>query len=286
MLLPHPRLEGLALFTSALAKHQHDLHAHGALAVIQLTQGAKSYRVEGQRMPVYDGQIAIANPGELHGCEYVDQKPWAHRTWYASAALIEALSLELGFSARAEIGEPVVDDTATCRQMRHLHERAQQQAGNPTDDADELDQECAALLGLAHMLNTHGHAPRTPRRSGRPERLDDAQRRVTKCVDIVRATPTAPLGLAALAQEVGVSRFQVIRDFVRVMRMTPGDYLRTVRMELAKSLLATARTIGDVAMAAGYSDQSHFSRVFRKVYGITPMAYAVLVRQRPWMDML
>jgi AraC-like DNA-binding protein len=62
--------------------------------------------------------------------------------------------------------------------------------------------------------------------------------------------------------------------------------LRTLRMETAKSLLATARTIGDVAAAAGYSDQSHFSRVFRKVYGITPMAYASLVRQRPWMEML
>jgi AraC-like DNA-binding protein len=285
MLIPHPQLEGLALFTSTLAKHQHDLHAHGALAVIQLTQGAKSYCVEGRRLPVHEGQIAIANPGELHGCEYVDDQPWAHRTWYASAALVETLSLELGLRARAEIGGPVVSDAATCRHIRQLHERAQQEAGNLTDDADALNQECAALLGLVHMLNAHGHA-RTPRRSERPERLDDAKRRVDKCIDIMRAAPSAPLGLAALAQEVGVSRFQVVRDFARVLSMTPGDYLRTLRMETAKSLLATARTIGDVAAAAGYSDQSHFSRVFRKVYGITPMAYASLVRQRPWMEML
>jgi AraC-like DNA-binding protein len=275
MLIAHKRVEWLALFTSKLAKHQHDRHAHGALSVIMLTHGSKSFEVERQRLPVHAGQIAIANPGEVHGCEFVNGNPWAHRTWYVSAELLTELSHECGFSARAEIGASVLNSKRTHEFMIAAHTHALQ--------GDDMECESAAISGLTHLLTHHGQAPRTPHGS---DTQSDAARRVARCNDMMHASMHLPLGLADLAQECGVGRFQIIRDFQRVLRLTPGDHQRALRMQRAKALLASAMPISSVAVSTGYSDQSHFTRTFRKVYGVTPLQYVNAVRQRPWMDML
>jgi AraC-like DNA-binding protein len=275
MLTAHRHIEGLALFTSTLAKHQHDRHAHGALSVIMLTQGAKSFAVERQRRAVHAGQIAIANPGEVHGCEFVNDNPWAHRTWYISAQLLTALSRECGFRDRVEIVSPVLDDPRTSALMiaAHVHSL----------EGDDLDCESAAVASLTHLLTRHGHAKRERHGSNTQ---DDATRRVARCNDMMHASLHLPLGLTDLARECGVSRFQVIRDFQRVLRMSPGDHQRALRMQRAKSLLASGTPISSVAASTGYSDQSHFARTFRKVYGMTPLQYANASRQHPWMTML
>lgn len=277
MLTPHVEVEGLALFTSTVARHQHDRHSHAALSVIMLTKGAKSYSVEGRRHAVHAGQIAIANPGEVHGCEYVGTDPWAHRTWYLSEELVSALSEECGFKRRAEIGKPVLDDSRPNKALLIAHRRS-------IESDDPIDREGAAIVGLTQLLTSFGHAPRD--RTPAAATFGDAARRVDRCIEMLSASFHAPLALGLLAQEVGVSRYQVIRDFQRVLRMTPGDYLRSVRLQHAKFLLAKSQPLSAIAAATGFSDQSHLSRAFRRVYGFTPGHYAGLTRQRAWISMI
>jgi AraC-like DNA-binding protein len=275
MLIAHSTLDGLALFTSTVAKHQHDRHAHGAMSVIMLTHGAKSYCIEGRRRAVLTGQIAIANPGEIHGCEYIANGEWAHRTWYISADLLSNLSEESGFKQCAEIGQPVLSNLRTSQFLLAAH------AQSLSDDV--LHSETAALSGLTYLLRQHGQAQRLaePRQT-----LGDAMQRVERYKEMMHAFLDLPMGLAQLAKECGVSRFQVIRDFQRVMRISPGDHHRALRMQKAKSLLAKSAPLSEIAMSTGYSDQSHFSRTFRRVYGITPKQYRMAVGHRNWMSML
>jgi AraC family transcriptional regulator len=84
------------------------------------------------------------------------------------------------------------------------------------------------------------------------------------------ATPT----LADVAAEVGVAPVRLARAFRRTYGESPGDYVRRERIRTACERLAT----GDVSLAAlavelGFSDQSHFTRVFRRQIGITPGAW-------------
>jgi AraC family transcriptional regulator len=79
------------------------------------------------------------------------------------------------------------------------------------------------------------------------------------------------LRIAELAAEVGVHPVHLARTFRAQFGLTPGEYLRRVRLTWAQQALAeTGGSIGEIAAEAGFADQSHFTREFRRAFGETP----------------
>jgi AraC-like DNA-binding protein len=68
--------------------------------------------------------------------------------------------------------------------------------------------------------------------------------------------------------------FQTIRMFARATGLTPHAYLVQRRIELARDLIRQRVALADVAMTAGFSDQSHLARTFVARFGYTPGTYA------------
>jgi AraC-like DNA-binding protein len=62
--------------------------------------------------------------------------------------------------------------------------------------------------------------------------------------------------------------------------MTPHAYLRQVRVERAKEMLAAGLSISEVALAVGFFDQSHLTRYFKRILGLTPGTYATAIRSK------
>lgn len=76
----------------------------------------------------------------------------------------------------------------------------------------------------------------------------------------------------ALAAHVCLSRYHFSRLFRLTTGTSPGAYLRRVRLQKAKQMMIdnSALTLGEIAYACGFSDQSHLNRVFRHHEGTTP----------------
>jgi AraC family transcriptional regulator len=90
-----------------------------------------------------------------------------------------------------------------------------------------------------------------------------------------------PQDLQTLAAEAGVHPGHLTRAFRRRFGRSIGDYLRLVRLEWAAHRLTTSNDmLVDVAAAAGFADQSHFTRLFRQQFGCTPARYRQRVRDR------
>lgn len=88
------------------------------------------------------------------------------------------------------------------------------------------------------------------------------------------------LSLTELAVAVGVHPSHLSRSFRREYGLTVGEYARTLRLEWASARLALADvTLAEVSAAAGFADQSHFTRAFRAYAGVTPGRYRDLVRR-------
>lgn len=77
--------------------------------------------------------------------------------------------------------------------------------------------------------------------------------------------------LAEIAAAGGVHPATLVRAFRAHLHCSPGEYLRRVRLEHARHALASSkRSIADVALEAGFYDQSHFTAAFRRQFGMTP----------------
>jgi AraC family transcriptional regulator len=89
------------------------------------------------------------------------------------------------------------------------------------------------------------------------------------------------LSLHELAAPAGIHPTHLARAFRRHFRCTPGEYVRRLRVDYASQELARSETpLSEIALAAGFSDQSHFTAVFKRSLGLTPAAYRKIRRAR------
>jgi len=108
-------------------------------------------------------------------------------------------------------------------------------------------------------------------------RNEPAERRpawLAKVLERLHDDPAADLSLAELGQLAGVHPAHLARSFQQAQGMSVGDYRRMLRIRQACHALADrARPIVEIAAEAGFADQSHFARVFKRAVGETPRDY-------------
>jgi AraC-like DNA-binding protein len=87
------------------------------------------------------------------------------------------------------------------------------------------------------------------------------------------------ISVQALADVAGLSIYHFARAFKQSEGLTPHDYLVLHRIEYAQKLLANSEIpLSEVALAAGFFDQSHFARRFREYVGVPPSRYRSSLR--------
>ena len=119
------------------------------------------------------------------------------------------------------------------------------------------------------LLGAIGHF--VPVRQGQGGLPPSAMRRVR---DYVETHLSENIDLAALASIAGLSVFHFAREFKRSSGDTPHHYVVRKRVERAQDMLARSDlTLAEIAIAAGFTDQSHLSRHFRQMLGTTPRGF-------------
>lgn len=76
--------------------------------------------------------------------------------------------------------------------------------------------------------------------------------------------------LSQLALVAGLTPYHFVRVFHGTMGLPPHAYLNQIRLVRAKRLLLAGLPIADVAYETGFADQSHLTKRFERVYGVTP----------------
>jgi len=173
----------------------------------------------------------------------------------------------------------------------------------PDPDAEPIARACGELLHAVHHWR-HGGVASLARRMSAELRETDSAARLTleglalemlglglrtrvgagalaalpswlrRARDLLHDRCSDPLDLAAVAHEVGVDPARLARCFRRTFRVPLGTYQRRLRLEWAAHELMTTETpIGRLALRAGFYDQAHFTRHFRRHTGQTPAAY-------------
>jgi AraC family transcriptional regulator len=162
--------------------------------------------------------------------------------------------------------EPVgIDDPTVCRLAG-----AMLPALSHSERASQLFIDHVLLAAGIHVAQTYGGMRSLPR----PVRGGLAPWQVRRAKEILCANLDGRVALKEVAQECGLSVSHFSRAFRCSLGVAPHNWLLTRRVELAKEKLRDDRsTLSDVALACGFADQSHLTRVFTRMVGISPGAW-------------
>jgi AraC-like DNA-binding protein len=153
-----------------------------------------------------------------------------------------------------------IDDAWTMASFLRLHRSLEK-------PSSRLGRDHSLLVFLHRLVVRHSTASMNLPRDGNE---DCAVRRSKKFLDEHYADPVPLQELARLA---GLSPYHLNRSFCRKIGMPPHAYQLQVRIARAKSALRTGASIARVALDTGFADQSHFTRVFKRLVGGTPSQY-------------
>lgn len=121
-----------------------------------------------------------------------------------------------------------------------------------------------AVSGLAGILRPFDHAGNAPQE----------YRRLTPAIQLVTSGYERLIRASELANACGLSVSQLQREFRRLFGISPTDYILRTRLLVARQMLErSATTVGEVAVACGFYDQSHFTKAFKAHTGLPPQAY-------------
>jgi AraC family transcriptional regulator len=136
------------------------------------------------------------------------------------------------------------------------------------DTAAPLAIEALALEMLATAARDGGVA-----RNGRPPDWLERAR------EIVHARWRENLRIGDIAEEVGVRPVRLARSFRASYRLPLGTYIRRLRLDWAADRLAeSSDSLASIAFRCGFSDQSHFTRAFKRHTGRTPHQFRLALR--------
>lgn len=99
--------------------------------------------------------------------------------------------------------------------------------------------------------------------------------------EFLRENYSTPPGLNELALAAGVHPTHLARVFRQFECCTAGDYVRRVRIEKAKKeMISTNTPLVEIALNTGFADQTHFTRSFKRVTGLTPSEFRGIFKSR------
>ena len=250
------RLE--ACFTGqAFAPHRHDTYA-----VAITMAGVQSFRYRGAARQSLPGQVVVIHPDELHDGRAGDGAVFRYRSLYLQPADLQTI---LGGRSLPFLDGGVSSHPHLVRATRALLDDLTRPLESPEYD-DGLHDLAIALLEAAGARQ-------------KPARVDYAA--VQRAREYIEAHLDDAIELTTLAQICGRDRWQLSRDFRAVLGASPYRYAVLRRLDRARTLMRAGNSLADVASACGFADQSHFTRHFKKTFGMTPKAWSTHEGSRP-----
>ena len=244
--------------THAFAKHTHDGYVIGVIE-----DGVEAFEYRGETHHAPAGSVVVINPDEVHTGYAAAEDGWVYRTLYPEADLLKQAVAEMRDSSGyyPYFTEPVIHDPRLTRLVQQLHRTLER-------SPSALARETAFSEALTYLIAHYADNPPQINTS------DNEHYAVKVAQEFLEAHYADNISLEQLASIVGLSPFYLNRVFSRTLGMPPHAYFTQIRVERAKALLPLGLPLAQVAAETGFVDQSHLTRHFKRIVGVTPGQFA------------
>ena len=247
-------------------------HSHKQFELLFVLDGSTVYEFQGcDPIELAGGHFMVVPPGMMHRGEQDLRMP---TTLIGIVLAFDARGAtrntpftvrELGwlrrhFKANSLTVHPLGQD------LRRIIVQLDKRLSGKKQDNDELSiaemrlHVCSAISGAARQLSAVDS--------------QDSQFVVNAAIDYMRNHLNEPFSVGKLVNHIGYGRSRLFELFRANTGMTPNDYLRRLRLEAARELLAnTSRPVTEIAFKVGFNSSQYFSTVFLQYTGVTPTGF-------------
>lgn len=270
-----PETPGLTLMRALFRTQTFARHSHEGYGVGVIEAGALAFDYRGAGLVAAQGAVNTVNPDEPHTGRAASAHGWAYRMFYFCPKFLTKISENIA-------GRPtplpfftsgVIHDPGLAALLLRAHALHDGQHGD-----DSLARESLLLHAFARLLARHSYLPPPLPKAG-AEHAAVARVKAHLQERIGWQHPEEPstqsqrpagFTLAELADVACLSPYHFIRVFARHTGLTPHAWLMQLRARKAHEMLRQGAPIAQAAAGAGFADQSHLNRTFKRLLGYTP----------------
>ncbi|WKX71311.1 AraC family transcriptional regulator [Streptomyces sp. XD-27] len=250
-----PRIAGVVeVFHAHFTEHAYPMHVHEAWTLLIVDDGAVRYDLNRHERGTPHDTVSLLPPQVPHNGSPATPQGFRKRVLY-----LDLSQLDESFIGPAVDGPDLVDPLLR-RRVGQLHTAL-------ASRGDELEAESRLAL-IGERLRGHLR----PRLAAGPPAPD---RRVAGSMrELLDERLLHGVSLAEAAKLVHAHPTHLVRAFSSAFGIAPHQYLMARRVDRARRLFLDGQSPGEVAAATGFYDQSHLTRHFKRLVGITPGRYA------------
>ncbi|MEJ2860398.1 AraC family transcriptional regulator [Actinomycetospora flava] len=249
-----PAVPGIReVFHAHFVDHAYPAHTHDAWTLLIVDDGAVRYDLDRHEHGALPASVTLLPPHVAHDGRSARPGGFRKRVVYLDDAALAAPSL----IGRA-VDRPAFDDPALRRRVDRLHHAL----GHPGEELAAQSRLAFIVERLAVHLGEQSAALRHDRTLAHRLR------------DLLDARVTEGLGLDEAGRLLHAHPTHLVRAFGTEFGLPPHRYLTGRRVDLARRLVLAGMPPAAVATAAGFHDQAHLTRHFRRVVGTTPGRFA------------
>ncbi|MEU0127980.1 MULTISPECIES: AraC family transcriptional regulator [unclassified Streptomyces] len=250
-----PRVEGIdEVFHAHFADHAYPMHTHDAWTLLIVDEGMVRYDLDRHEHGAPSSVVTLLPPHVPHNGDAATPEGFRKRVLYLSTGQID------GNLVGRAVDRPVLHDPRLRHRVHQLHRTLER----PGDELEAQSRLALVRERLARHLRDELDAP-----SPVPGRRVAYELR-----DLLDRHFVEGLSLREAAERLHAHHAHLVRAFSSEFGIAPHQYLTGRRVDLSRRLLLGGMRAPEVAAAAGFYDQSHFSRHFKRVVGTSPGHYA------------
>ena len=233
-------------------------HRHRSYTIGVALSGVHILRCRQETVTVGPGSVVLFNPDENHSALPGCGDGWSYCMLHIDEQLVAHVASSRAIRESVAFSSASLEDRWLGAAIRRVCKT------EIADDSLETDE-------LVYSLIDRLIADRSG--TGVQQRESGA---IARVCDHLRANMVAPGGLAALGRIAKLHPNYLLSVFRRQVGVSPKQFLDRVRVASAQDLIMRGESISMTAAAVGYSDQSHLTRNFQKLVGVTPGRYRAL----------
>ncbi|WP_320036394.1 AraC family transcriptional regulator [Halarcobacter sp.] len=231
-------------------KHFHDTYTIGITH-----DGEFKSLHEKKTFYLYKNSTKVINPGEVHGG---DSNSWKYTNFYPSIELVSQIYEQVFFEKKSPIfTEHTIDDIVLCNLLRQFFI-------NTYSNSDKMETETSLITALSYLIKNYTHKTKTY------EPIFNNKPIIKNSIEFIQDSLETNISLDDLALVTNLSKYHFLRTFKNTTGLTPHQYILIKRVEKGKELISKGINLNEIAYHTGFSDQSHFNRSFKRVYGYSP----------------